>query len=268
MRRPVRIVTAASAYFVFAFGGILIGWLILPILMLGVRDERRRMAIAQRTLHRGARFFLWYMNALRILRSHYPAASELVTPGRSAVVIANHPALLDVVFLAAVLPGFVTVAKAAMMDSPFVGRMLRMCGHICAPRGNAPAEGTIALQRTLDALASGQTVVIFPEGTRSPRGGLHPFFRGAFEAAVRTGVPLVPILISIEPSMLRKDQKWWDVGDRLVHYRMRALEPILPEDHGRARTLAQRVRAMYERELGIVDSAFAGPNEDGSRAAE
>jgi 1-acyl-sn-glycerol-3-phosphate acyltransferase len=202
------------------------------------------------------------MRTLRILRANYSELPELLTGGHPAVVIANHPALLDVVFLAAVLPGFVTVAKASMMDSPFVGRMLRLCGHISAPRGNTPAEGTIALQRTLDALAAGHTLVIFPEGTRSPMGGLHPFFRGAFEAAVRLQVPLLPIVITIEPSMLRKDQPWWDVGDRLVEYRMRVLDPILPASYGRARALAHRVHAMYERELGLTAS------DDGSRAAE
>ena len=74
--------------------------------------------------------------------------------------------------------------------------------------------------------------MLFPEGTRSPRDGMHPFRRGAAHVALRAGVPLEPVAISCAPSMLCKGQPWWDVPERPSRFTIHVLDPIEPPATG------------------------------------
>ena len=65
--------------------------------------------------------------------------------------------------------------------------------------------------QALDRLAQSMPMLVFPEGTRSPAGGLRRFRRGPFEIACRANVPVVPVLIRCEPARAGK-------GDSVVRY--------------------------------------------------
>ena len=70
------------------------------------------------------------------------------------------------------------------------------------------------IRACLRHLEAGRSVVIFPEGTRSPAGGLGAFHAGAAFVALRSGRDLVPVLLSCEPSTLTKGRSWYDVPGR------------------------------------------------------
>jgi len=256
MTRAFRTVVVGICYLVFGGFGAVIAYVLLPLRTMGVRDPEARVLAAQDLLHTWSRRYLAFTRLVGIIHPHYPTQLALPEPGEPAVVVANHPSLLDVVFIMGVIPRLTYVAKQAWMTSPLVGRLLNACGHIAAPCGKTPADGAIALERMIDALRAGRTLLVFPEGTRSPRHGLWPMHRGAFEAAVRTGAPIMPYVMEVEPAMLRKGQPWHDISDRPIEYRMRALEPIVPErGAGGTKALVAALEARYRRELGLVEDA-------------
>ncbi len=254
--RLLRVLFTGLSFLVFSAFGALLAYLILPVATLGTRGRRRHLR-AQYVLHRCDAVYMGFMRGLGLFRLRTPRFTDLppvLREGRPAVIIANHPALLDILWLVYVLPRATFLAKAEWFDNPFISPILRRGGHIAAPRAMAdtPAEGAAVLERMLDRLRDGYNVVIFPEGTRSPAGGLRAFQRGAFEAAMRAGVPLVCLRITVDPPMLLKGQPWYVVPDRTPTVTVNVLDVIEPRDFpASARAFRRQVRARYARALGL-----------------
>lgn len=250
-------------YLAFGGFGAVLAYILLPLRLLGIRDPRARTLAAQDLMHVWMRRYFVFARALGVVRSTYPPPLSLGPGDGPAVIIANHPSLLDVVFVMGAIPRVTSVAKNSWMRSPLVGRMLRACGHISGPRGNTAADGAITLERMIEGLRAGNTLLVFPEGTRSPKGGLWPFQRGAFEAAVRTRSPIVQCVLDVDPPMLRKDQPWYDVADRIIEYRMQVLPMITPDALGTSsKALAAATEARYREALGLT-----APRAENERSA-
>ena len=99
-------------------------------------------------------------------------------------------------------------------------------------------------------------VLIFPEGTRSPEGGLRTFKRGAFEIACRANVPVLPLLIKCNPPALGKGRPWYDIPRRTARFTMTPLPPIAPVDFGRnPATMSAACEDLFRRELGFAPPA-------------
>lgn len=250
MPRFVRVVLVGVAYLIFGGFGAVIAYVLLPLRLLGVRDPNLRIEAAQDLLHVWSRRYFRFVAAQSIVRAKYPDMPVLPA-GRGAVVIANHPSLLDVVYLMAAVPRLTYVAKASWLRSPLVGRLLRTCGHIAAGRDATAAEGALALERMVDVVKAGRLLLVFPEGTRSPRHGLWPMHRGAFEAAKRADAGIVALVLRVDPAVLRKGQAWHDVADRPIAYEAEVLEVIAADEIDDTKAAARRTEARYREVLGL-----------------
>jgi len=112
-----------------------------------------------------------------------------------AVLAANHASYLDAVVLLASLPIDVRfVAKRELGSVPLIGRVIRKVGHLTVERARISRSVSDA-ERVTTALRSGQSVVVFPEGTFARSPGILPFRLGAFKSAVETACPVIPITI-------------------------------------------------------------------------
>ena len=115
---------------------------------------------------------------------------------RGYIVIANHQSLMDIPLVFNVMPRpFTFMFKKELLDAPFFGWHLRHVGHYCIDRshGKSIQEQEAEIHKHL---AHGHPVVIFAEGTRSLDGNLQPFKRGAFQLALKTGAPIIPLYIN------------------------------------------------------------------------
>jgi 1-acyl-sn-glycerol-3-phosphate acyltransferase len=141
-----------------------------------------------------------------------------------SIVIANHPTLIDITALMVAVGPACIVAKKALFSHPLVGPLLRACGHIAV---GSPGEGMASAVDQAEArLRAGHLVILFPEGTRSPVGGLGRFRLGAFELARRTGVPILPVRITAEPPALWKGLAWYAIPRQTVNFRLQPLPPV------------------------------------------
>ncbi len=117
------------------------------------------------------------------------------TLDRPGLLMANHGSLLDV-FIFGAICGDPTlfVVKKELGRIPFIGRLMKMCGHVLLDRAHA-VRAMRELTRVIKVLKAGGRALISPEGTRQPDGVLGPFRSGAFIVAARAKVPLIPIAV-------------------------------------------------------------------------
>ena len=111
-----------------------------------------------------------------------------------AVIVANHLSLLDILVMFRLQSHFKWVSKIENFRVPLIGWNMTLCGYIPLQRGTKTSVMSMmrACDETLDA---GSSIVMFPEGTRSPTGRMRAFKPGAFEIAQRNGVPIQPLVI-------------------------------------------------------------------------
>ncbi|HXQ31205.1 MAG TPA: lysophospholipid acyltransferase family protein [Steroidobacteraceae bacterium] len=116
-------------------------------------------------------------------------------PQGACVVVANHASYLDgVIMQAALPPRFAFVVKREMVRMPFASLLLRRLGCEFVERFDRH-KGGVDARRVLRVAAAGQALAFFPEGTFTEQVGLARFHAGAFVAASRAGLPLVPAVI-------------------------------------------------------------------------
>ena len=128
----------------------------------------RRELRTQRVVHHAFRLWLWWMVCLRLCRVSWIDGERLAGSG-PRLVVANHPTLIDVILLLARLSQADCIVKTAARRNPFMRRIVARAGYLANDDGDALVESCA------DRIAQGRSVLLFPEGTRSPRGGLHRF---------------------------------------------------------------------------------------------
>jgi len=244
-----RILFTGSAFFLFWWGGLLLSWTALPIIRFRHRrDPQEGSRRCRSLLNRSLRFHADYMRFFGLI-DFDSRGLEKKLPQGPFVLVANHPSLVDVVLLLSACPKMFCVVKGPVMHSPFVGRMMRYADHIDAGDGG-PASGMAVLQGAVDRLRAGDPVLIFPEGTRSPRNALGPFHKGAFAIARLAGVPVVPLHIAMSPPGLMRGMKWYTVPDDTMRYKFKVLPPCPPERwSGDSGAMSKAVRAMIASEF-------------------
>ena len=120
---------------------------------------------------------------------------EKIDTAQPAIYAANHISAFDIPLLYVHLPfHFRILAKKELFRYPFVGGHLKRSGQFPVDESNARAS-IRSLGRAIDGLKSGMPLVIFPEGGRAADGHIMPFMSGAFYAAVKAQVPVIPIAI-------------------------------------------------------------------------
>jgi 1-acyl-sn-glycerol-3-phosphate acyltransferase len=120
---------------------------------------------------------------------------EHVREGQAQIFIANHQGFFDIFALNAYLPLQLRwVAKSSLFKIPFVGWSMWAAGYIPVDRGNRK-KSYQAFLATIEKLKAGNSIVIFPEGTRSKDGTIGPFKKGGPLLSVRSGAPLVPVTL-------------------------------------------------------------------------
>jgi 1-acyl-sn-glycerol-3-phosphate acyltransferase len=222
-RHVLRIALTAIAFAGFFSGGALLGWVVLRLVHLWPGEVAHRQRRCQRWVR--AAWILFHDCLRWVGLVDFDRVREAMDVQGPAIIIANHPTLIDITALTVAVGPACIVAKKALFDSLLVGPLLRACGHIAV---GAPGDGSeLAADQAEARLRAGHLVILFPEGTRSPVGGLGRFRLGAFELARRTGVPIRPVRITAQPPALWKGLPWYSIPRQTVLFRLEQLPPIV-----------------------------------------
>lgn len=138
---------------------------------------------------------------------------EHLPVGQSCIYMCNHVSNLDPPVIIPNLPGRSSVLlKKELMSIPILGTAMRMAKFIPVERGSRRDAAKASVEAAAEALRSGLSILVFPEGTRSLDGRLAAFKKGPFFLAEQTGAPIVPIAISGTERMMGKGSKWITPG--------------------------------------------------------
>ena len=128
---------------------------------------------------------------------------EKIDPDETYVMVANHQSLLDIFVLFRLFTHFKWVSKVENFRIPFIGWNMRLNDYIQLKRGDRSSSAAM-LRTCRNNLAAGNSIMMFPEGTRSPTGQLRGFKPGAFNLAKDAKRPLLPIVVHGTASALPK----------------------------------------------------------------
>lgn len=256
LTHPLRRLGTGLLFAIFGLGAVVVALIAFPVLAWRSHGVARELA-AQRLISRCCAAFVSFGCALRLLALREIDTHRLVdSPG---LVVATHPTLLDVVFLLSRMPQADCIVKAEAWRNPFLRHMVTIAGYV--PNRDGPSVIAACVER----LRAGRSIIVFPEGTRSPAEGLRPFRRGFAHIALQSGCLVTPVRISCTPPALKRGQPWWDVPDtRLLFmldvgtsFRVDALQGVDPaasRAHA-ARAISTEVHRRFEvKDLHVADA--------------
>jgi 1-acyl-sn-glycerol-3-phosphate acyltransferase len=163
-------------------------------------------------VHYSFYFFIGLMHRLGIMTYSIKGLEKLNKPGQ--LIIANHPTLIDIVFLISRIPLASCIVKEKLWHNPFTKGSVINAGYI----SNGYAEKMI--EESVSYLQAGGTMIIFPEGTRSVAGVEYKFQRSAARIGLLANTRVTPVIIHCSPSTLTKAEKWYQIPERRFHLAM------------------------------------------------
>ncbi len=246
----VRVLKGQYMFLMFtAFGAaLLFGHFMSPFLLLYDR-------FAGRSYHRNQRYFrgffvlwLWFMKMGGLLKILPPKGQSIEGP---CVVVANHPGLFDILVLICSIPKLSLIAKRPLKTMLGMKYLFGLAGWIFATNNTDTSMAMETTNTAVDVIKQGYKFMLFPEGTRSPKGGLLRFKVGAFKLARLAGVPIQPVLIKNTPPFLPHEDRWYYPPYETSTIQLEFLEPVPPPKEKEERAAASRVEHLFRTALGM-----------------
>lgn len=186
----------------FGLVGLALNLVCIPFLVLPRRWVPGRVV---RTVIRGLfNFWLQWFHASRVVLVHWVGFDKPLSSG--TVYVANHPTLVDATLLLARLPDAVCIFKPSLMRNPAVGPAAIMAGYVSGDAGLDSIRGAAS------RVASGCSLLIFPEGTRTaPEQAPGPFKPGFALIATQARAPVQLITLRATPEFTTRGRSWWKV---------------------------------------------------------
>lgn len=171
LNRLWRAAMTGFCFALFGIGGLLLSLIWFNLLLVLVRNKTRRRCIARRSISVSFRVFLSVVKSVGVL-DYRIDGRDILRAERGCLVVANHPSLIDYVMLASVMPETDCMVKSALLKNPFVSGVIRAADYLI----NDQADALLPASR--QRLQQGDTILIFPEGTRTVPGKKMQLQRG------------------------------------------------------------------------------------------
>jgi 1-acyl-sn-glycerol-3-phosphate acyltransferase len=254
-----RFVVTALSFLLFSVGAVVVGFLLMPLVHILPAARERKRARARGVMRVSLRLFVALMAGLGGMTYEFRGRQRLGRPGQ--LIIANHPSLIDVVFLLAFVRGTGCVVKQGLWRSPLTRGAVTLAEFIT----NDPTAAMI--EAASEGLRGAQTVIMFPEGTRTVPGQSFVFHRGAANVALRAAVVVTPVYIRVQPTTLTKAEPWYRIPPRRPHFSLIVGEDIdlqvyrdMPSLPLASRALNEHLQCHFQAELKRLDEIHPPSN--------
>lgn len=189
-------------------GGTVMAVTVFPVINLLTRaaDVRQRRILY--AMHLAFRLYCAAIKLLRVADIDIKGGERL-RHLQGALIVANHPSLLDVVMIIAATPRVQCIVKAGLWRHPLYRLTVGGAGFL---RNDLEPEDLVAAS-TRD-LHAGLNLIIFPEGTRTIPGTRPKLHRGFANLAITAGCPVQVLTITCDPPVLHKGNPWWRVPEK------------------------------------------------------
>ena len=248
-----RLFGTAVSFVVYGIGGIILSIIVFPLIAAFSKDKETRTRRVRSLLSRSYRNFIWLMHALGAANFEVDAQSrEKLSISGGLIVVANHPTLIDVIQILAQIEHGNCIVKRALWNNPFLGGVVRAANYISNDDSQA------LLSQCTEVLRRGETLVIFPEATRTVPGQAMKLHRGAARVALMSAVPVQLVHLSCHPSTLSKAEHWYQIPARRPYFRMKVGDRLCVGDfliEGEYQSLASRRLTQVLRRSLMTDES-------------
>jgi 1-acyl-sn-glycerol-3-phosphate acyltransferase len=229
-----------SAYLYVLIGLVVCVLFALLVSWLPRRRRERRVRRMINWLSYGLVRWLCFGGALELELS----GIETLRRAKGVIIAANHPTFLDAIFLFSFIEQVFCVVKSSVRRNPLLGPSVGTAGYVSIDHPRR------FIEESCRRLHDHETLLVFPEGTRSPVAGLHRFKPGFAHAAVRAGAPVVTVHIESGcGSFLRKNEpivSWWQPLPLRYSFRLGA--EFAPASGETAAAFLARVESYFQSE--------------------
>jgi len=241
-----RVFGVALSFLAIGIGGLVV----FPTLHVVIWQRQRRQRVARDLIRLTFRAIVRSMCAFGVFR--YKASGLSRLDRRGLLILANHPTLIDIVFLMAFVPRADCIVKEKLWRNPFTRATVSAAGYIC---NRDDSVGLV--EDCVASVRGGGNLIIFPEGTRTPADGSISLKRGAANIAVRAPCNITPVLVRCAPPMLVKGEPWWRLPRQTSQFRFDVMEDIDIRpfvDSAANEVVAARRMTAHLREVFINES--------------
>jgi 1-acyl-sn-glycerol-3-phosphate acyltransferase len=217
-----RVLATGFCFALFGVGGLVLRILVFPVLNVTLLNPITRIRVVRTIIRLTFRLFVGVMHVLGVLRYEIIGQQRLERHG--LLILANHPTLIDTVFLMAFVKRADCIVKAELINNFFMRGTLLAAGYIFNN------DGDELIGSCIRSLQDQNNLIVFPEGTRTPADG-HIFLkRGAANIAVRAQHDVTPVIITCHPKTLGKGDKWWQIPASPAIFRIDVQDDISIDD--------------------------------------
>lgn len=222
-QRPKRTLASIAAYVLcLLYAGVLIvGLTLVASIPVMFAPRPTRVRCTRYCIHMLFRAIVHSWRVMGLCRDNLATLDSLPGAG-PAVVISNHPGLMDFIFIASRLPNAVCIMKSEIAWNPFVGIGARLAGYV----PNATSHGLV--REAVKAVQKGGQVVIFPEGTRTRDEPMESMTGAFVTIARRAGAPIEMVTIDSDSRFLCKGWPLWRIPAFPIHFWFERLGPVDP----------------------------------------
>jgi 1-acyl-sn-glycerol-3-phosphate acyltransferase len=224
LNRSWRIFATGFSFLTFGLGGLFLGFILFPFVLIFVRDYKKRKTTMRSIVSFSFRSFMYLMHFLGVIKFSKKNTQHLYEDS-SCLLIANHPTLIDVVSIIAYCPNACCIVKEDLWQNKFVNKVLKSVGYI------PNIDPNDLLEKCKKAVAGGDVLIVFPEGTRTTPGEDMKFQRGASHIALMLKCPVRCVELSCDPITLTKGLPWYDVPSTRANFSMTVKDKFLPYDY-------------------------------------
>ncbi len=219
-----RIPATGFAFASLGVGGLALALFCFPLLRIIAPNPATGRRWTQRAISSVFQCYLLMLRGLGLITVEVEGRDKIAA-SRGKLVVANHPTLLDVVLLMALVRNAQCVVKHQLWSNWFLGPVVRAAGYV---RNDIAGEDFVAACRR--ALAEGNNLIIFPEGTRSVPGQPLRLQRGFANIALLVPADMQLLRLQCKPITLVKGEPWWRVPERRANFRVTVGEllPVAP----------------------------------------
>lgn len=233
-----RLAATGFCFLTFTVMGVLFRVFVCPLVYFSGGDKAARERLGRRIVCRSFAAFVWLMQSLRVMEYHVHGKVERLKT-EPLLLCANHPTLIDVVLLMSLTSSATCLIKSALREAFATKGPVTVTGYI------ANDGGPKLVQACREAIETGETLIIFPEGTRSRPGVKARLHHGAACAALAAGKNITPVNITCEPPSLMKGQPWFSIPERKLRFDITIGEdidiaPFMGLQNERGRPIAAR----------------------------
>ncbi|WP_164503566.1 lysophospholipid acyltransferase family protein [Pleionea sediminis] len=215
-----RVIATGWCFLLFGLGGLLLTFSVFIWIRLAIRDKYKRKRVAQKTIHNCFRWFIQHMVNLGIMKFKVINEEKLSRRG-GQLILASHPTLIDVVLLISLLPETNCIVKKSLFKNPLVRSIISAADY--TSNSDDPEELIDSCKKSLD---DGQSLIIFPEGTRSVPGEEIKLQRGSARIALSAKKNITPVTITCNPPALMKNVPWYKVPKSPFHITLKVGEDL------------------------------------------